>query len=103
MLFKLLGINPRGYNYFPVYLAIGSVGFILTALLLRFLKGYLPADGGRAFAVNGEKSKGKPRGAGIIFILVFAVLSALFLRVKAEDLLYLAAIVLGMLSGFLDD
>ena len=103
MLFKLLGINPRGYNYFPVYLAIGSVGFILTALLLRFLKGYLPADGGRAFAVNGEKSKGKPRGAGIIFILVFAVLSALFLRVKTEDLLYLAAIVLGMLSGFLDD
>ena len=103
MLFKLLGVNLHGYNRYAVLLAIGSLGFLLTVLLLRFLKDRLPADGGRAFAVNGEKSKGKPRGAGIIFILVFAVLSALFLQVKTEDLLYLAAIVLGMLSGFLDD
>ena len=103
MLFRLLGVNPRDYNYFAVFMAIGSVGFIVTALLLRLLKGYLPADGGRAFAVNGEKSKGKPRGAGIIFILVFTVLSALFLQVQTEDLIYLGAIVLGMLSGFLDD
>lgn len=103
MLFKLLGINPHGYNRYAVLVAIGAAGFGMTILLLRFLKGYLPADGGRAFAVNGEKSKGKPRGAGIIFILVFAVLAALFLPVHAEDLLYLAAIVLGMLSGFFDD
>ncbi|MBQ6104879.1 MAG: phospho-N-acetylmuramoyl-pentapeptide-transferase [Lachnospiraceae bacterium] len=103
MLFELLGVNPHGYNRYAVLLAIGSVGFICTALLLRFMKDALPADGGRAFAVNREKSKGKPRGAGIIFILVFAVLSALFLPVKVEDLLYIGAIVLGMLSGFLDD
>ncbi|MBO7631209.1 MAG: phospho-N-acetylmuramoyl-pentapeptide-transferase, partial [Lachnospiraceae bacterium] len=82
MLFKLLGINPHGYNRYAVLVAIGAAGFGMTILLLRFLKGYLPAEGGRAFAVNGEKSKGKPRGAGIIFILVFAVLSALFLQVK---------------------
>ena len=103
MLFELLGVNPHGYNRYAVLLAIGSVGFAMTALLLRFLKGYLPADGGRAFAVNGEKSKGKPRGAGVIFILVFALLSALFLPVKTEDLLYLLAIVLGMISGYMDD
>lgn len=103
MLFKLLGVNPNGYNRYAVLLAIGSLGFLLTVILLHLLKNYLPADGGRAFAVNGEKSKGKPRGAGIVFILVFAVLSALFLPVKTEDLLYLAAIVLGMLSGFFDD
>ena len=30
-------------------------------------KNILPRDGGRAYAINGSKSVGKPRGAGIIF------------------------------------
>ena len=75
----------------------------VTAVLLKLLKGRLPADAGRAFAVNGEKSKGKPRGAGIIFILVFAVMGALFAPVNAEMLIYLVLIVAAMFTGYFDD
>ena len=52
------------------------LGFALTAFLLQYTAKYLPKDGGRAFAVEGQKSAGKPRGAGFIFILVFIAVAA---------------------------
>ena len=55
--------------------------FAVTCLAIYMGKNILPRDGGRAYAINGSKSVGKPRGAGIIFILVLAA----------------------MLSGYLDD
>ena len=41
--------------------------FALTILAIHFGEKTLPRDAGRAFAINGTKSVGKPRGAGIIF------------------------------------
>ena len=49
------------------------IAFFGTVLLTMALKDKLPRDQGRAFAVEGAKSAGKPRGAGIIFVFVFAI------------------------------
>lgn len=77
--------------------------FALTCVLLKLLQNILPRDGGRAFAVNGTLSQGKPRGAGIVFILVFCAMALLFVPFDRELLIYLIMIVAAMLSGYLDD
>ena len=64
---------------------------------------YLPRDAGREFAHDGKKSAGKPRGAGIIFVLAFVAAALLFVLPSAELLVYLVLIVISMLTGFLDD
>ena len=40
--------------------------FAVTCLAIYMGKNILPRDGGRAYAINGSKSVGKPRGAGIM-------------------------------------
>ena len=40
----------------------------LCAVLLKVFQNKLPRDKGREFAVDGEKSAGKIRGAGLVFI-----------------------------------
>ena len=64
---------------------------------------FLPKDAGREFAHDGKKSAGKPRGAGIIFVLVFVIAAILFAPLSAENLIYLALIVVCMITGFMDD
>ena len=39
---------------------------LLTVLLILLLRDKLPQDHGRAYAVNGEKSRGKARGTGVV-------------------------------------
>ena len=53
--------------------------FFATVLLLWKCKDKLPRDLGREFAVDGKLSAGKPRGAGIIFVLTLMSLTILFL------------------------
>jgi phospho-N-acetylmuramoyl-pentapeptide-transferase len=77
--------------------------FFFTCIFLKVLKNILPRDGGRAFAVNGGLSQGKPRGAGLVFILVFTVATILFVPVTREILIYLLMIIGAMMSGYLDD
>ncbi|MDO5402797.1 MAG: phospho-N-acetylmuramoyl-pentapeptide-transferase [Eubacteriales bacterium] len=77
--------------------------FILTCAAIAFGKNTLPRDAGRAFAINGSKSVGKPRGAGIIFILTFALSCVLFVPMTAEFVIYLILVLAAMLSGYLDD
>ena len=77
--------------------------YALTCILLHFCGNLLPRDGGRDFAVDGKLSQGKPRGAGFVFILIFAVTVFLFLPLDIELGMYYAVIFLGMLSGYLDD
>lgn len=84
------------------------LGFLFTCFLLKMLQNILPRDGGRAFAVNGVLSQGKPRGAGIVFILVFTALAILFIPTSKgnelrELLIYLIMIIGAMISGYLDD
>lgn len=79
------------------------LAFVFTCLIIKFCQGMLPRDQGRAFAVNGAKSQGKPRGAGILFILVFSLFSLLFVPYKNEFLIYILLIIAAMISGYLDD
>lgn len=90
-------------NY-PVIAFIGTLfAFALTCLLISKLNIYLPKDIGRDFAHDGKLSAGKPRGAGIIFILVFAASVLIFDRLKTELLIYIGLIVIEMLTGYFDD
>lgn len=77
--------------------------FILSFAGIRLGQNSLPRDGGRKFAVNGELSRGKPRGAGLIFVAAFAIAGILFVPFTAENLIYILLVVGGMLSGYFDD
>lgn len=77
--------------------------FFATLILNKKLMDKLPRDLGRAFAVNGELSKGKARGAGIIFVTVFALSTLLFVSCDMETVIYMVVVMLAMLSGFFDD
>lgn len=75
----------------------------LTCILLHFCGNLLPRDGGRDYAVDGKLSQGKPRGAGFVFILIFAVAVFVFLPIDRERSIYVILTVAAMLTGFLDD
>lgn len=77
--------------------------FFATVAATRIFAGFLPRDLGRDFAHDGKKSAGKPRGAGIIFILVFCITSLIFLPFGLENTIYLILVFAAMLTGFLDD
>ncbi len=77
--------------------------FAVTVFATARLADILPKDGGREFAHDGKLSAGKPRGAGIIFVLAFAAAALLFVPMKAETVIYLLLIVVCMMTGFLDD
>lgn len=89
---------------YPIVAFIGIlVTFGATCVLLAKLSHLLPKDLGREFAHDGKLSAGKPRGAGIIFIFVFAVCTVLFAKISVEILIYLGLIVFEMLTGYFDD
>lgn len=98
----LYNILPEAVQQYMLPVAL-LVAFALTAMFTGGLHKYLPKDGGRDFAVDGKKSAGKPRGAGIIFILVFVVVSAVLAPMKLEYIYYLLLVAGAMLTGFLDD
>lgn len=100
MLFNLIPekISLLGIVVLPV---------VVCAVLLALFKNKLPKDQGRDFAFNGKLSAGKIRGAGIIFVIAFVIVSLLVLPVplsgNLEYYFYLILVFLGMLSGYLDD
>ncbi|MBQ6357436.1 MAG: phospho-N-acetylmuramoyl-pentapeptide-transferase [Clostridia bacterium] len=79
------------------------LGFVLSGVLLAFLKDKLPQDHGRAYAVNGQVSKGKARGGGVVFIPVFAAVTLLAAPFSWERCAYLFLTLAAMLTGYLDD
>ena len=79
------------------------VAFLVTFICLKFPFSFLPVDQGRDFAVNGALSKGKTRGVGLTFVLVFIVCSLLFMPVDREYVIYCVLLAAIMLSGYLDD
>ncbi|MCR5621064.1 MAG: phospho-N-acetylmuramoyl-pentapeptide-transferase [Treponema sp.] len=79
------------------------VSFILTRKLLPKFFRFLPHDRGREFTLSKEAAKGKPTGAGVVFISFFVLLCLAFIPL---NLLQGGALVLTwlmMLTGFLDD
>ena len=79
------------------------VAFVLTFAGLRFPFPFLPVDHGREFAVNGALSKGKTRGVGFTFVIVFIACSLLFMPISREYIIYCILLLAVMLSGYLDD
>jgi len=77
--------------------------FAATVIATAKLQGFLPKDAGREFAHDGKLSAGKPRGAGIIFVLAFVLAAVLFIPTDAELVIYLILIVISMMTGYLDD
>lgn len=86
-------------------LALGGILFAFAATVIATAKlgQYLPRDEGREFAHDGKLSAGKPRGAGIIFVLAFTVAALLFAPLDVEAIIYLLLIVVCMITGYLDD
>lgn len=98
------------YNILNGFMAPGQiaiagilVAFVITFFALRHPFSFLPQDHGRMYAVNGENSKGKTRGVGLTFVLVFILCSVLFLPVDREYIIYCILLFAMMLSGYLDD
>ena len=87
----------------PLLAILVAVTFGAAFASFKLFARYLPKDQGREFAVNGQLSQGKPRGAGIILVSVFTLCAALFCDVNAELMINLALIYAAMLTGFLDD
>lgn len=77
--------------------------FFLTCFLLAKFSNNLPKDIGRNFAHDGKLSAGKPRGAGLIFVLVFAFSVVVFGNINIEIGIYTILVIIEMLTGFLDD
>lgn len=91
-------------NYIKEYTFTSIIfAFVITCAAITLCKEALPKDGGRAFAVNGKLSAGKPRGAGIIFTLTFVLSAVLFIPLNGELTIYLILTLAAMLSGFFDD
>ena len=88
-----------------VLLALGTLGagFMVWFFLPRW-KGTLPRDRGKALVKDGERSAGKPTGAG--FWLTLIMLPVMFLCVplsEAVDAAVYICIFLAMFTGYLDD
>lgn len=99
MIYKLFDIECDRYMIFLGIIAT----FLVTVFAIKLCMNILPHDGGREFAVNGQLSKGKPRGAGIVFVFCFVLMSLLFIPFNKEYLVYCVLVVAAMLSGYLDD
>ena len=101
-MFMVYYLLPDHYN--PLLSLVGILfAFVATVAATAKLQGLLPKDAGREYAHDGKLSAGKPRGAGIIFVLVFVMTALLFVPIRAELVIYLLLMVVCMMTGFLDD
>lgn len=98
----ILQMLPDNFASIGAFIGI-LFAFLTTIVATDKLSDWLPKDAGREFAHDGKKSAGKPRGAGIIFVLAFVAASLLFAPMNAENIIYLILIAIGMMTGFLDD
>ena len=99
----MISIFVQNINYGIITFIGTMLTFAATCFLLHKTKDFLPQDQGREFAHDGKLSAGKPRGAGFIFILVFAAAYILFGRINTERLIYVVLVLASMLTGYLDD
>jgi len=78
-------------------------GFILTFWLLPKTFRFLPHDRGKTIGLQGAAAAGKPTGAGLAFILIFAAVALLVVPFSLDRALIILLTVLIMLTGFWDD
>ncbi|MBO4727087.1 MAG: phospho-N-acetylmuramoyl-pentapeptide-transferase [Spirochaetaceae bacterium] len=78
-------------------------GFFLTSLLLPKFYKHLPCDRGREFTIHAEAAKGKPTGAGVVFITFFVLITLVFAPMNALQVSIVVLTWVTMLTGFFDD
>ena len=95
------------FRLFNSYLFLASIGAAMAAIGTWFalprLWTRLPHDQGRVYAVDGEKARGKPVGAGLIFVSIFSIVALLTMPFNWRVVGIVGCIVLSMLEGYLDD
>ena len=95
------------FRLFTSYLFLAGFGTALVALITGWLLPrfwcHLPTDRGRAFAIEAERSLGKPVGGGLIFISIYLLGCLLIVPFDWPYLAALGCLLLAMLIGFLDD
>ena len=79
------------------------LGFILSYALIPVLSRHLPIDRGKEFAVDENAARGKPTGAGLIFVSIFAGVVLVCVPYDLEVYVAVALTLLTMLWGYLDD
>ena len=73
---------------YPIIAFAGILfAFLMTCICIAKLNKFLPKDIGRDFAHDGKLSAGKPRGAGIIFIIVFTLAIVIFGNINIEKII----------------
>ena len=80
-------------------------GYFSAYKLIPKFYNRLPHDRGREFTIkeNAEAAKGKPTGAGVVFITLFVIISLLVVPLTWTRALIIALTWLTMLTGYLDD
>ena len=81
------------------------LGFFLSLKLIPKFYDKLPHDRGREFTIkeNAEAAKGKPTGAGVVFITIFVFICFLVVPMSLYKAGIIILVWLTMLTGFLDD
>ncbi|MCQ2576025.1 MAG: phospho-N-acetylmuramoyl-pentapeptide-transferase [Treponema sp.] len=114
MLYYLGQYLQDTFSWGPLRLLSSNAVFITVALYLGFFLAYkvipkfydkLPHDRGREFTLkdNAEAAKGKPTGAGSVFITLFVIISVVLVPFSWAKYSIIALTWLTMLTGFLDD
>jgi phospho-N-acetylmuramoyl-pentapeptide-transferase len=110
MLFELGFILQKLYGPFrllsshlALIIAGTSASFVLTLILLPRFYERLPHDRGREFAAEGHVAKGKPTGAGIVFITIFTIVSLFVVPLGWQQVAILVLTYIAMISGYIDD
>lgn len=85
-----------------IILALYSGFFLMYKFLPKFYN-ILPHDRGREFTLTAEAAKGKPTGAGVVFITTFVLLCLVFVPMGWAQGGILLLTWITMLTGFLDD
>lgn len=85
-----------------IALSLYATFFISMALLPKFFD-HLPRDRGREFTPSAEAAKGKPTGAGLVFISTFVIVAALLVPLSTLQAGTLALTWVAMLTGYFDD
>ncbi|XOV88496.1 MAG: phospho-N-acetylmuramoyl-pentapeptide-transferase [Pseudomonadota bacterium] len=80
-----------------------ALGAVLTWWLLPRWWRLLPTDRGRSFAVDADKSIGKPVSAGVLFIPLFVLISLLVVPFEWMFFQVLLCVLIAMAVGYLDD
>lgn len=91
---------------YAVLIAVAMyMGFFLAYKLIPKFYDKLPHDRGREFTLkdNAEAAKGKPTGAGIVFITLFVIICILLVPMSLTRGSILLLTWFTMLTGYLDD